>query len=45
MRKPGVDSPDLADALMLTFASTGATMHYGAQWNRRRVSVNTGWVV
>lgn len=45
MRSRGVDSPDLADALMLTFASTGATMHYGAQWNRRRVSVNTGWVV
>lgn len=46
MRSRGVDSPDLADALMLTFASTGATMHYGAgKWNQRRVAVNTGWVV
>lgn len=45
MRSRGVDSPDLADALMLTFASQGATMHYGAVWNQRRVSVNTGWVV
>lgn len=46
MRARGADSPDLADALMLTFASTGATMHYGASgWNRRRVRADTGWVV
>lgn len=45
MRSRGVDSPDLADALMLTFASAGASLHHGTQWGRRRVNVNTGWVV
>lgn len=46
MRKRGVHSPDLADALMLTFGSAGITMHQGARWSaKRRVAVNTGWVV
>jgi phage terminase large subunit len=46
MRKRGVHSPDLGDALMLTFASSAMTMHQGGKWaTRRRVNVNTGWVV
>lgn len=46
MRKRGVSSPDLADALMLTFASTGASMHLGGTgWARKSLPVNVGWVV
>lgn len=46
MRARGVESPDLADALMLTFASTAAMMHFGSSgWNRRRVAPQTGWIV
>jgi hypothetical protein len=45
MRKRGVQSPDLADALMLTFGSSGIAAHFGSKWGSRRLTPNTGWVV
>ena len=47
MRKRGVASPDLADALMLTFAASGATLHHGSagKWNKRKMHIETSWVV
>lgn len=46
MRKRGVVSPDLADALMLTFASQGVTAHWGNHWsNRRSMTPQVGYVV
>jgi len=46
MRRRGVESPDLADALMLTFASAGASMFHGSRWGGgRHAKANTRWVV
>lgn len=46
MRRRGVASPDLADALMLTFASQGVTAHWGGHGSfRRSMKPQVGYVV
>lgn len=42
MRKRGVDSPDVADALALTFAKTGKNVYYGIDENNIKSILDAG---